>query len=42
MEEYRYEPHIGQVTVMFHPCAADSSHEIAAEETEVGLGVYFL
>jgi hypothetical protein len=41
MEEYRYEPHIGQVTVMLYPCAADSSHEIAAEETEVGLGVYF-
>lgn len=41
MEQHGHEAHVGQLAVVLHARAADSRHQIASEEAELGIAVLF-
>ena len=42
MHEHRNESHVCQFLIVSHTGTADSRHQVAAEETELCLGVFLL
>ncbi len=40
MEQYGHKTHVGQFLVVFYTCTALRQHQVAAEETELGMLVH--
>ena len=39
VQQHRHKTHIGQFAVVLHQCAANGSHQVTAEKTELGISV---
>lgn len=42
VQQHGYKAHVGKLTVVLDPCAADCRHEVAAEEAEFRIAVLLL